>query len=37
MHESKLIIVVPCYNEQEMLDYTTDELLKVIDRLRQDG
>lgn len=37
MHESKLIIVVPCYNEQEMLDYTTDELLKVIDRLQQDG
>lgn len=37
MHESKLIIVVPCYNEQEMLDYTTDELLKVIDRLRQNG
>lgn len=37
MHESKLIIVVPCYNEQEMLDYTTDELLKVIDCLQQDG
>lgn len=37
MYESKLIIVVPCYNEQEMLDYTTDELLKVIDRLQQDG
>ena len=37
MPESKLIIVVPCYNEQEMLDYTTDELLKVIDRLQQDG
>lgn len=37
MHESKLIIVVPCYNEQEMLDYTTDELLKVIDRLQQNG
>lgn len=34
MQKSKLIIVVPCYNEQEMLEYTTRELLAVIDRLK---
>ena len=37
MYDSKLIIVVPCYNEQEMLDYTTQELLGVIGRLKQGG
>ncbi|MBM6671038.1 glycosyltransferase family 2 protein [Phocaeicola coprophilus] len=37
MYDSKLIIVVPCYNEQEMLDYTTQELLAVVDRLRRGG
>ncbi len=37
MQNSKLIIVVPCYNEQEMLDYTTQELLTVIGSLRRGG
>ena len=37
MHDSRLIIVVPCYNEEEMLDYTTRELLAVVARLRQGG
>ncbi len=34
MSNSKLIIVVPCYNEEEMLEYTTKELLGVVDRLK---
>ena len=37
MQKPKLIIVVPCYNEQEMLDYTTRELSAVIARLKNAG
>lgn len=37
MHDAKLIIVVPCYNEQEMLEYTTRELIEVIERLKRNG
>ena len=37
MENAKLIIVVPCYNEEEMLEYTTRELVEVIARLKSGG
>ncbi len=32
---AKLIIVVPCYNEEETLGYTTQKLTEVINRLKE--
>lgn len=37
MNATKLIIVVPCYNEQEVLQETTLQLSAILDRLLQEG
>ncbi len=33
----KLVIVVPCYNEEEVLNETKQRLLGVLDKLKSDG
>ena len=33
----KLVIVVPCYNEEEVLAETTRQLSSVVDELLSDG
>ena len=33
----KLVIVVPCYNEEEVLNETKQRLLCVLDKLKSDG
>ena len=37
MNTTKLIIVVPCYNEEEVLTETTHQLSAIVDRLLQAG
>jgi glycosyltransferase involved in cell wall biosynthesis len=37
MNNSKVIIVVPCYNEEEVLQETTRQLSIVLERMEQDG
>ena len=37
MMAEKLFIVIPCYNEEEMLPITAEALLKKTDRLKADG
>jgi glycosyltransferase involved in cell wall biosynthesis len=37
MNNSKVIIVVPCYNEEDVLQETTRQLSIVLERMEQDG
>ena len=37
MNDTKLVIVVPCYNEEEVLHETTRQLTSVVERMEKDG
>lgn len=37
MKNNKLMIVVPCYNEKEVLTYTISELQILLDIMTEDG
>ena len=37
MNDTKLVIVVPCYNEEEVLHETTRQLSAVVERMEKDG
>ena len=37
MNDTKLVIVVPCYNEEEVLRETTRQLTSVVERMEKEG
>ena len=37
MVSTELVIVVPCYNEQEVLHETTRQLSAIVEKMDQDG